>query len=415
MEKVKFLDMLQQAKNEMQVIYKGEKTRANYEGGGFSVIQQHYLDNGIEYYSQSINDTIVADAKQKYDKGLIGRSKFRYIRKVAAILKEYYETGTLKWQCLPKLELRTANRYFTNVLDDYCEEKDSTESLAKITIISNRSVALTFMLCLEEMGYHDFSKVTSTVVNTCIPILAKRYACSVNTMMSALRSFLSFINERNISNENLLLSIATTVSTRRKVRQGFTEIEIESLLATVDRETVIGKRDYAILMIAIQTGLRAIDISNLTFSDINWRSMRFSVVQHKTGRPLSLPLEAENGNAIADYLLHGRPVCDLPYLFLCDKNPYRKMKHPFGSGIVRKYMRIAEIDQVAIPRRGFHSFRRSFGARLLEAEIPVEMLSEILGHTHIDSSKPYIAINEEGLKSCALGLAGIEVKAGELL
>jgi integrase len=71
----------------------------------------------------------------------------------------------------------------------------------------------------------------------------------------------------------------------------------------------------------------------------------------------------------------------------------------------------AKID-TAIPRRGTHSFRRAFGTRLLEAEVPIELLSQLLGHSHIDSARPYLSASEQELKDCALGLVKAE-KAGE--
>ena len=55
-------------------------------------------------------------------------------------------------------------------------------------------------------------------------------------------------------------------------------------------------------------------------------------------------------------------------------------------------------------RKGFHCFRRSVGTWLLEAELPLAMISEILGHSHIDSTKPYLSTDLERLRECAIGL-----------
>lgn len=54
--------------------------------------------------------------------------------------------------------------------------------------------------------------------------------------------------------------------------------------------------------------------------------------------------------------------------------------------------------------RGFHSFRRTFATNLLQNEVPTELIQQMLGQTHIDSAKPYLAIDEQGLKQCALPL-----------
>lgn len=73
----------------------------------------------------------------------------------------------------------------------------------------------------------------------------------------------------------------------------------------------IGKRDYAIMLTAIQTGLRAVDIVNLKRQDIDWETMK-SALFSKTGHPLNLPRVWDWGMRIADYLLNGRPKCDIP-------------------------------------------------------------------------------------------------------
>lgn len=55
----------------------------------------------------------------------------------------------------------------------------------------------------------------------------------------------------------------------------------------------------------------------------DWRAKEIRLVQSKTGKSLSLPLEPESGNAIADYLLNARPKCDLPDIFITHTNPIR--------------------------------------------------------------------------------------------
>ena len=69
-----------------------------------------------------------------------------------------------------------------------------------------------------------------------------------------------------------------------------------------------------------------------------------------------------------------------------------------------RYVFKANLAGAAIEPQGFHGFRRSYGKRLLEAGTSLDMLSELLGHEDMDSAKPYIAVDENGLKFCALSL-----------
>ncbi|MBU3178946.1 tyrosine-type recombinase/integrase [Clostridium estertheticum] len=83
----------------------------------------------------------------------------------------------------------------------------------------------------------------------------------------------------------------------------------------VDRISLIGKRDYAIIYLASHTGLRAINIANLKFKNIDWINGKINITQKKTGGYLSLPLESDTGNAIADYILNRRTESESEHVF----------------------------------------------------------------------------------------------------
>jgi integrase len=149
-------------------------------------------------------------------------------------------------------------------------------------------------------------------------------------------------------------------------------------LDTAQGPAPIDKRDLAIMTLAAQSGLRGGDIVKLKRSDIDWRANEVRVTQSKTGKPITLPLEPEAGNAIADWLLTCRQPDDGPYLFTVCLGPPRPLSPRGVSGVVARRMRQAGVS-AAIPRRGAHSFRRGLGTRMLEAEIPIDMLSQVLG------------------------------------
>ena len=97
------------------------------------------------------------------------------------------------------------------------------------------------------------------------------------------------------------------------------------------------------------------------------------VIQHKTGQALITPLAAESGNAIADYLLNGRPKSVLPLLFLCHTGTIRPLKSRSASGIVSRYMKKAGIISA---HHGFHGFRRTFATQLQQNEVPLELSAD---------------------------------------
>jgi integrase/recombinase XerD len=175
---------------------------------------------------------------------------------------------------------------------------------------------------------------------------------------------------------------------------------ISRLLAAVDRGSPMGKRDYAVLQIVIKLGLRDGDVRNLKFENIKWSSNRIEFIQAKTMQFQSLPLLPEVGNAIIDYLKNGRPESSLPQLFLKHKAPYDGFQK--AGNIVTKYMKLAKIPIPLDRRHGIHSLRHSLANRLLNQEIPLDVIAGILGHITINSSKEYMHLDIANLRKCAL-------------
>jgi len=406
--------LVSQTKQALMNFNLSEKCIRNYTYDGFDAILRYCVQHGIMKYSKAALEDFVANARAEYEEHQLCPSVFKNARKTAALLEEYHDTGKLDWHYLPAWKTKPLGPSFSLAVDDYCETNQRNRTLTDGSIATNKSAIRRFLFCMEDLGVHDFSAMTRSMVNDCITILAPKHPGGMKGCISAIRSFLSFLHDKGLIVEALQTAIPETSAPRRAIRHGFTPEELEQLLSAPDRSTTIGKRDYAMMLLAIQTGLRVVDISGLTFQSIDWNSAEFHVIQHKTGKPLSMPMEPAVGNAIADYILNGRPECTCSFVFLSKDPPYRGIRNRSASSIACKYMKKCGIDRETIPRRGFHSFRRSFGARLLQSEIPLEMLSEMLGHSSIDSSKPYVAVDETGLRSCAIGLSGIEVKAGEL-
>jgi integrase len=169
------------------------------------------------------------------------------------------------------------------------------------------------------------------------------------------------------------------------------------------------------LLLALRTGLRSVDIINLKLGDIQWKRNTIEIVQSKTGSPLVLPLLTDVGNAIADYILNGRPESQQPYLFLHTQAPYRKLSaSASGYGISCKVMKAAGIRQGPEDRKGFHCFRPYVASRLLSEETPLPIISSILGHRNKDTTKIYLSTDLVHLRACALDLTGIEVTQEEL-
>lgn len=383
--------------------YLTKSTVRHYTNEGLSLILRRHTQQGLETYSESLVSEFVSEIRHNYEQGKISESTYKNLRKASFILSGMHQTGAITLSKIPRWGLREPTPEFGELLLHFCDNANRTGIIARSTAKTARSAIRTFFFELEAHGIQSFEGVTLAEISSIITHMAKRYTGGLHSAIFCVRIFLRHLYENNFTLENLSLAVPEMVARRTIFREGFSAGEIEQLLKAPDIETPIGKRDYAIMILAAQTGLRACDVVNLKREDIDWRAWEIRIIQQKTGKPLSLPLEPESGNAIAEYLLHARPQSDLPYIFLCHSGALRPINNRSASGLVTKYLERAKIVS-DIHRRGFHSFRRSFGTRLLQNEIPLELLRQLLGHSKIDSVKPYLSVDELGLKNCALGL-----------
>ena len=150
-------------------------------------------------------------------------------------------------------------------------------------------------------------------------------------------------------------------------------------------------RDLAIVLLAYDTGLRWCDIKDMKFEDIDWKNGLVSIMQKKTKKPVTLPLSGKTMNAIADYILKERPKSDFREVFLTKKGLPKPLKR--GFRILEKASRESGVD--IIKRRKFHSLRRTYATEMSGADIPLETISQMLGHKSVKEDKPYLTYNRE--------------------
>lgn len=398
-------------KQEIQKFGWSRRTVYHYTCDGFNVVLREHIKFQHSHYSQKVIDSLMAESRTRYDAGKLCRSTYQNLFKVCDLIQEYRQTGTVTHHNRKAWNQREPSPEFVEALDCFHKEAILSGNLSDKTIEIVKSSARGFFFELEDQGITSFETTTLEIVSQVTSKRAEHYAGGLSAFLFSLRTFLSILFKQKVTALDFSIAIPEFSAPRKVVRPGFTKEEIELLLEMPDLSTDIGNRDFAILTLAAQSGLRGSDIANLKIDAINWRTNEIQLIQKKTGKTLSIPLEAESGNAIANYLLNYRPKCDLPFLFLCLDHPYRPFAQRTIGSRVTRYMKQAGIDKSKTPRRGLHSFRRSFGARLLDAEVPIDIIQQLLGHTHIDSIKPYLSVNEKGLKACALSTIPVDTEA----
>jgi len=176
--------------------------------------------------------------------------------------------------------------------------------------------------------------------------------------------------------------------------------EAEAILKAVDRETAIGKRNYAVLLLAMRLGLRSCDIRNLCLDDLRWEQSCIEIVQQKTQSPLALPLLPEIGDAMIDYLRNGRPRGRFREVFLRHTAPCGPLRTYDFRSVLQACCRKAGLPQRR--RAGMSSLRHTLATRMLEDGTSVETIAGVLGHACVETTRRYIRVDIPLLRQAAL-------------
>ena len=186
----------------------------------------------------------------------------------------------------------------------------------------------------------------------------------------------------------------------QRVPSVYSKAETEKLLNAIDRKTSVGKRDYAVILLALRLGLRNSDIMNLKFENINFENSFIDFTQFKTSVPHRLNMPIDVMEALKDYINNGRKQLDDERIFLSD-NSIAPLHRSRISAIVTRRLEKAGIDCKG-RHHGPHALRSTFASELLAEKVPYDAVRVILGHTNPGSTRYYTKMSIEDLRTCAL-------------
>lgn len=187
------------------------------------------------------------------------------------------------------------------------------------------------------------------------------------------------------------------------VPRSITWEEVGRVLAGVDRRTHAGKRDWAILLLLVTYGLRGREVAALTLDDIDWKRERLAVPERKAGHSTAFPLSASVGEALVDYLRHGRPQSADRHVFFRAVAPVEPIGYAAVSSRARHYLLKAGIQ---VPRPGSHTLRHTCVQRLVDADFTLKAIGDFVGHRSARSTEIYAKVAVEQLRQVALGDGG---------
>lgn len=219
---------------------------------------------------------------------------------------------------------------------------------------------------------------------------------SVKTQVTALRALLRFLHVRGMIPVSLVAAVPGVAGWRlSELPRTLPAGQVAALLGAHDLGTAVGRRDHAVLVTLARLGLRGAEVAALLLADVDWRAAQI-VIRGKAGRVEALPLPAEVGAALADYVTGGRPRCPCPTLFVTARAPYRAL----SPAAVRAIMGRA-CARARLPRLGAHRLRHTLASDLLRAGSSLTEVGQILRHRAASSTAIYAKVDHVALRTLA--------------
>ena len=223
-------------------------------------------------------------------------------------------------------------------------------------------------------------------------------------MTTALRSFLQYARYRGAFTLDLAAAIPPVAGwSMTSIPRAIPADQVRKVLASVDRRTPTGCRDYAILLLLARLGLRSGEVTRMELGDIDWKAGVLRV-HGKSGRPIEVPLPADVGEAVVAYLQDARPRSTNRRVFLRDKAPIRGF---LGSSAVGSIVRRAiERAGVSPPTHGAHQFRHALATEMLRGGASLAEIGGVLGHQSLETTRIYAKVDLDALRALALPWPG---------
>lgn len=389
------------------------------------LLDNHYNPSTIKFYEREWNKILqfiineYGDTNYDMERGLL------YLEKQYGFISKYND-GSISQQRVQllrvvhmledyRLHQVITRRYYANknpitLYSEYLDIHDryiatlSDSELSTCTREHYATISKEFLdycsqlkIALEKISYDTCTKYFNTLAGLSFKTTEQK--------VCGIRHLLRFLFQEEIILEDIATKIhMPNISKSAKIPSAWSIDELKAMISKIDRNNPIGKRDYAMILLAAVLGLRIGDIKSLRYSNFDWENKTLSIVQHKTHKPLTLPIPDAVGWAVIDYIKNGRPSFDeSDLIFVKHMPPFDEISdnNHLENRLVF-YSRKAGINHYKSRRSGFHSLRHSVGSMLLEMETPLPVITTILGHSDSNITSVYLKTDVEKLAQCIL-------------
>lgn len=343
-------------------------------------------DNGFDCYTEKAGFLFLQHYQSEHGENQYYLSLRTVVQRLNDLLKGQWSdvhSDKGKHFCLPDA--------FAEIVDRYCNWSENTGHASGT--IKNKRYAISWFL--DELSKQD-CKSLDVLSQSCIARASLKV--TNRSLWGEIRVFLTYLTEF----EDVTSDYSTIVPHYSKpyvIPSVYSVEEIKRIEEAVDTSTILGKRDYAMILLASRMGMRSGDIVKLTIEDVLNRT-DLDIIQTKTGNLLHIPLISEVKSAIDDYL-SVRPESQTTMLFITTCAPYNPVTTSTIRVALRKYISLAGIDY-GNRKRGPHALRASLASSMVNNDISYETVRKVLGHSSNSAIKHYARIDIENLRKYSL-------------
>lgn len=360
--------------------------------------QEWCLDRGRHLPTGDDAEQFISDSGLDVEKNAYDKQQRRAVR----VLVEYGETGV--WRKAfhkPRIELPDS---FRPDYDDYGRHVGAKGLKERTVYGKMHALKCLFSYLAGERGVECARGITAEDAIAYAGSLEGRPSSVRAGKLFFLREYLAFaVGEYGLDPKLADLFPTILANADDVLPSVYSSEEIRSLVeAARNSEGACRRRDLAVVMLAVTTGMRVGDIRGPRLDSIDWRKGQISFVQQKGGRRNVVPLAPECALALADYIRSERPDVGDPHVFVVPQAPYGPYSgHNSFHAIVSRCFEEAGVDAKG-RHRGMHSLRHSLAVGMLSQKAPYPVVSGVLGHECANTTKRYLRVDVEALRPLCL-------------
>lgn len=365
-------------------------------------IKRFMQDKGIKEFSSSVGKAYMLLQFGDTDYSKLSKSQKDFVRSVR-VLSDFSDNGSIR----PVKEKIFFEGPIGEAIQAYILYRVSLR-LNKNTIEEGQQQLFRFTRYLSTIGVRSLEEISHLHVLNFIKTIDPKYHTLIQRSLESLRGFFRYAYREGLIEKDPFALVPKYKYTKQpKLPSFYAPGEIEKMIASIDRSRPVGKRNYAVVLLAARLGLRASDIANLKFDNLFWDKNSIILNQIKTGKRIELPILPEVGNAIIDYIKYGRPKSDSRSVFLIANSSFSSLTSCSITGIVHSYLIKAGID-ISQRKHGPHALRHSLASILLEKSTMLPVISEVLGHQDTASTNYYLRIDLKSMSRCPLEVPPVD-------